>query len=91
MTFPRATGKTNIPRLRLGMSHCLGRLANLAGMGVVREGAYISPSLGVQVRVRVSSLYTTITVNGVDVYFDRLSGSIDGVGGDASVFERGQK
>jgi hypothetical protein len=32
------------------------------------------------VRVRASDFYTTVTVNGVDVYFYRLTGGIDGVG-----------
>lgn len=56
-----------------------GKLANLAGMpAVVRETDYHS-SLGVDVAVRTTPLYTTVTVNGVDVYFYRLTGKINGV------------
>ena len=47
---------------------------------MLREGTYESPALGVSVRVRSSPLFTTVTVNGVDVYFYRLTGGYDGVG-----------
>ena len=57
-----------------------GKVANLAGFPiVVRETDYHS-ALGVDVKVRTSPLYTTVTVNGVDVYFYRLTGQINGVG-----------
>ena len=69
-----------LSRLRLGWLRCWGGVANLAGFpGFVREGAYLSQR-GVSVRVRTSPLYTTVTVNGMDVYFYRLTGAIDGVG-----------
>lgn len=56
-----------------------GKVANLAGFpAVVRETDYHS-ALGVDVRVRTTPLYTTVTVNGVDVYFYRLTGKINGV------------
>ena len=58
-----------------------GRVANLAGLpGFVRECDYYSESLGVAVRVRMNPGFTVSTVDGVDVYFYRLSGYIDGVG-----------
>ena len=58
----------------------LGWAANLVGFpGCVRVCSYTS-TLGVQVVVRISPLFTVVTVNGVDVYFYRLSGQIDGVG-----------
>ena len=67
--------------LRLRLLDWMGKLANLAGLPcIVREGEYSSPSAGVTVRVRSSSLFTVVTVNGVDVYFYRLSGEYDGVG-----------
>ncbi len=67
-------------RVRLGWLSFWGWLANLAGWPcVVREGRYESPALGASVRVRSSSLYTVVTVNGLDVYFYRLSGGLDGV------------
>ena len=47
---------------------------------MVRECDYYSQSLGVIVRVRMNPRFTVITVNGVDVYFYRLTGGIDGVG-----------
>lgn len=58
-----------------------GRFANLLGVpGLVREGEYRSSSLGVVVSVKRSGLYTVVSVDGVDVYFYRFSGRIDGVG-----------
>jgi hypothetical protein len=58
-----------------------GSVANLAGLpGIVRECDYHSESLGVVVKVRMNPRFTVITVNGVDVYFYRLTGGIDGVG-----------
>lgn len=67
-------------RFRLGWLTFWGRIANLAGLpAIVRAGDYHS-RLGPSVRVRTSPLFTTVTVNGVDVYFYRLTGKIDGVG-----------
>jgi len=58
-----------------------GKVANLAGFPcLIRESRYESPSLGVNVTVQASDLYTVVTVNGVEVFFHRLSGRIDGVG-----------
>jgi hypothetical protein len=59
----------------------LGGVANTLGLpGLVRDTEYRSRALGATVRVRRGRLYTVITVNGMDVYFNRLSGTIDGVG-----------
>ena len=58
-----------------------GKLLNVAGFpGLVRECAYHSRALNAVVKVRKLGLYTVITVNGVDVYFTRFTGRIDGVG-----------
>lgn len=65
----------------LAASRILGVLANLAGVpGFVRECEYRASVADVIVSVRKSSLYTIVTVNGVDVYFYRLTGRIDGIG-----------
>jgi hypothetical protein len=59
----------------------LGKIANLLGYpAIVRECDYRSRTIDTFVTVKRRELYTVITVNGVDVYFNRLSGSIDGVG-----------
>jgi hypothetical protein len=59
----------------------LGRVLNLAGFpALVRECEYESHVVGASVRVKRLNLYTLISVNGVDVYFDRITGVIDGVG-----------
>ena len=65
--------------IRLSFLIWAGRILNLAGLpGFLRAGHHES-ELGT-VRVRVSPLYTVVTVNGVDVFFYRLTGGIDGVG-----------
>jgi len=64
----------------------MGHLANLAGFpSVVREGSYRVPAMDVSVSVQVSPLFTTVCVNGVDLYFTRLTGAFDG----AAISERG--
>ena len=69
-----------LSRLRLGWLTFWGWLANLAGFpGFVRECKYRSQA-GVTVGVRIKPLFTVVTVNGVDVYFYRLTGGIDGIG-----------
>ena len=58
-----------------------GKLLNLAGFpGLVRECDYHSRALDTVVRVRKLGLYTIVTVNAIDVYFERFTGTIDGVG-----------
>ena len=58
-----------------------GRVANLAGYPcLIREGRFESPAVGVNVSVQASDSYTIVTVNGVEVFFHRLSGQFDGVG-----------
>ena len=48
--------------------------------GIVRRSDYRASIANVTVRVRTSPRFTVITVNGIDVYFERLTGRIDGVG-----------
>jgi hypothetical protein len=58
-----------------------GRLLNALGVpGFVREADYRSERLDTRVRVRCDDEFTVVSVNGVDVYFRRLSGRLDGVG-----------
>jgi hypothetical protein len=57
----------------------LGKFLNLASIpGFVKPGEY--QSSGVNVSVRVSPLYSVVTVNGLDLYFHRTTGLIDGWG-----------
>jgi hypothetical protein len=65
----------------LPLQRAIGALFNLAGLpGFVRPCEYQAASASVAVAVRTSPFYTVITVNGVDVYFHRLNGGIDGIG-----------
>jgi hypothetical protein len=58
-----------------------GKLLNAIGVpGVVQPGTYEAGIGQVSVRVTVGPLFTVMTVNGVDVYFDRFTGTVDGVG-----------
>jgi hypothetical protein len=67
--------------VRLTISSWIGSLLNWLQLpGVVREGNYTASCADVSVTVRCSSLYSVVSVNGVDVYFHRVTGVIDGVG-----------
>jgi hypothetical protein len=58
----------------------LGKLANAVGApGMVKDGQYRSALDGTHVSVKRGCLYTVISVNGVDVYFRRFGGELDGV------------
>ena len=66
-------------RIRLMWLRATGRLANLLGCPcVVRPCEYTSRLASVS--VRCGPLFTVVTVNGVNVYFYRLTGRLDGVG-----------
>lgn len=59
----------------------LGGLINALGVpGLVRDGEYRSTAPPSHVRVRCERLFTVVSVDGLDVYFRRFSGRIDGVG-----------
>ncbi len=65
-------------RIRLFVSWLMG----MVGLpGFVRECEYESGIFDAKIRVQVDGIYTIITVNGLDIYFDRFTGKIDGTGG----------
>lgn len=67
--------------LRLRTRWYLGMILNLAGIpGLVRDCDYTASITDARVKVRASGMFTIITVNGLDIYFHRLTGKIDGVG-----------
>ena len=83
------TGQGNTPRprrllVKVSWSEIklwVGKLANLAGYPLfVRTCEYHSEGLGTTVSVKRMELYTLISVNGTDVYFNRFTGKIDGLG-----------
>jgi hypothetical protein len=58
-----------------------GKFLNIIGFPAsINKCDYRSDTLGVTVKVEHRDLFTVITVNGLDVYFKRISGKIDGVG-----------
>jgi len=79
-----STSKTKSPVfswIRLKVRLALGMLYNLAGVpGLVRNCDYEAGVADATVKVRVRDLFTIIEVNGLEIYFHRLTGSIDGVG-----------
>jgi len=67
--------------IRFRIRLTLGIVYNLAGVpGLVCECDYEAGVTDALIKVRVHDIYTIIQVNGLDIYFHRLTGSIDGVG-----------
>src|SRR5437867_4164086 len=70
-----------LSNLWLTVQFLLGRLLNGLGLpGWVARGTYSAYVTHAIVHVRVGPLFTVVTVNGLDIYFHRLTGKIDGVG-----------
>ena len=67
--------------IRLRSRVLAGKIYNLAGVpGIVRECDYKASVDDARIQVRAKELFTIISVNGLDIYFHRLTGKIDGVG-----------
>lgn len=67
--------------IRLRARVLAGKIFNLAGVpGIVRDCDYDATVYNARIKVRAGDLFTIITVDGLDIYFHRLTGSIDGVG-----------
>ena len=59
----------------------VGKALNFFGFtSPIRECEYTSSLADTRVVVRQRELFTVVTVNGLDVYFHRLTGQIDGIG-----------
>jgi len=67
-------------RLKVRWLIAWGSLANRVGWPLVIRRSEYSSQMGVTVSVRASTLFTEVNVNGIRVFFRRLSGKIDGVG-----------
>jgi hypothetical protein len=77
-----------LSRLRIWARLFFGEVFNLAGVpGLVRECRYGSTATTAEITVKHGRLFTVISVNGLDIYFHRLTGSIDGVGTTDSISE----
>lgn len=48
--------------------------------GAIRPMTFSDPVTGDEVRVSVTALFTRLSINGRDYYFNRLSGDFDGTG-----------
>jgi hypothetical protein len=63
------------------MRRWLARLLDrLAVPGIVRDVAYDASIADVSVKVATGERFTTVSVNGIDVYFARATGRLEGVG-----------
>ena len=70
-----------LSRLRLRLRVLAGTIYNLAGVpGLVRECEYRSEVADANIKVSVRQMFTIVRVNGLEIYFHRLTGTIDGVG-----------
>ncbi len=70
-----------LSRIRIYVRLFFGNLFNLAGVpGLVRDCNYSGSAGKAEITVKQGGLFTIISVNGLDIYFHRLTGSIDGVG-----------
>jgi hypothetical protein len=59
----------------------LGKLLVVLGVpGVLVDQSYEAVNTPARVRVHLGPLFSVVSVNGLDVYFHRLTGRIDGVG-----------
>jgi len=59
----------------------LGKMLVVLGIpGVVVNQSYGAVNTRAAVRVHLGPLFSVVSVNGLDVYFHRLTGRIDGVG-----------
>lgn len=68
-------------RLPLRFRSALGALLNALGVpGFVARSEYKARVREAIIRVTLGPLFTVVSVNGLDIYFDRLTGTIDGVG-----------
>ena len=73
--------KKTISWCRLRIRVLFGILFNLAGVpGLVRDCDYRAGVTDAYVKVRVRELFTIVEVNGLEIYFHRLTGIIDGIG-----------
>jgi len=70
-----------MPKLPPRLRFVLGTLLNAIGVpGFVARAEYRATAREAIIRVTVGPLFTVVSVNGLDIYFDRLRGTIDGVG-----------
>jgi len=59
----------------------LGKALILFGVpGIVVNQTYEAAITRAKVRVHLGPLFSVVSVNGLDIYFHRLTGKIDGVG-----------
>ena len=59
----------------------LGKLLVILGVpGVMVSQTYDAQVTNARVRVYLGPLFSVVSVNGLDIYFHRLTGKIDGIG-----------
>jgi len=67
--------------LRGRVKEMVGRVLRFASVpGAIRESRIEDSLTGQEIEIRVGLLFTRISVNGRDYYFNRLTGRFDGTG-----------
>jgi len=75
------TGRAVLRAIRLALRFAIGWLLNGLGFpGFIYDDAYVASISNTNVSVHRSPFFTVVTVNGLDIYFHRLTGKLDGVG-----------
>jgi hypothetical protein len=78
---PASGGASVVQVLRGRARELLGRLLNRLGFPGAVRNVHIKDALtGQEIDVHVGALFTRITVNGRDYYFNRTTGKFDGTG-----------
>jgi hypothetical protein len=76
-----ASGATRGQIMRGGLRERLGRVLNRMGVpGAVKDAHIKDAVTGQEITIQVSELFTRITVDGRDYYFNRTTGKFDGTG-----------
>jgi hypothetical protein len=74
------TGRAILRLTRLSR-FAIGWLLNRLGFpGFLYDDAYVALNSNTGVSVRRGPFFTVVTINGLDIYFHRLTGKIDGIG-----------
>lgn len=81
MNHPSVSGANHLDIAKGRVKEALGRLLNKAGIpGAIMPTTYHDLVTGEEFRVRVSALFTVISIGARDYYFARLTGKFDGTG-----------
>ncbi len=74
-------GATALDTIKSRLRETIGKIANRLGLpGAVQPVEIHDPATGQRITIAVGAVMVRVTVNGRDLYFDRLTGRFDGTG-----------